>query len=72
MSEAVSGAVDLSDCPTRRRSGPYNRMGSCRCTPCKACGFGPHMAIHGPRYGEEPGGEPYGHEYQPPQPEDSE
>lgn len=60
--DCVTGrSADLEDCPTRLRpSAP------CRCEPvCAVCGFGEHMAIHGPRHGDGPGGRPYGHEFEP-------
>lgn len=53
----MSGAVDLNEC---RRS--VNR---CTCGKCARCGFPKHMAIHGPKYGQPPGSEPYGHEFEP-------
>jgi len=55
----VSGAVDWAACTNRRGQ-------NCHCRPkCRRCGYGPHMAIHGPLYGRPPGSEPYGHEYNP-------
>jgi hypothetical protein len=52
------GAVDLCDCPYRPRA--------CKCEPkCKVCGFGKHMAIHGPVFGRSPGSKPYDHEFDP-------
>ena len=53
-----SGAIDVFACPTRA-------LAPCRCGPCVVCGFGPHMAIHGPVFGQPPGGPPWGHIYQP-------
>ena len=53
------GAIDVDNCPSKRRPG-----GTCRCGPCAECGWGPHMAIHGPKYGQLPGTEPWGHLYQ--------
>jgi len=51
-------SIDVFACPSRRGM-------ECKCKPvCVVCGFGPHASVHGPRYGEEPGGEPYDHEYQ--------
>lgn len=53
----MSGSVDLSKCPNIRR---------CKCGPkCTVCGYGKHVGAHGPHFGEQPGGVPYGHEYQP-------
>lgn len=40
------------DCRTATKSG------TCRCGPCKVCGYGPHMAIH------LPAGNAWGHEYE--------
>jgi hypothetical protein len=57
----MSGAADLDACTTRRKGTTV-----CRCLPkCAVCGHGPHMAIHGPSAGEQPGSKPWGHEYQP-------
>ena len=56
------GALDLSRCRNQGGGRPPN----CRCKPvCAICGFGPHMAAHGPAYGEEPGSEPCRHAYEP-------
>lgn len=68
--QRMSGAVDLDACPTRGRAAPIGKRGppcwSCCCQPkCAVCGFGEHMAIHGPLYGAEPGSKPWGHEYVP-------
>lgn len=58
----MSGAVDLEACPDRN----FNGRAACRCKPkCRVCGFGMHMAIHGPLLGEEPGSKPWGHEFKP-------
>ena len=57
------GAIDISYCPTKRET-------PCRCGPCEACGFGPHMAIHGPVFGQPPGSRPWGHMYQAREPEE--
>ena len=65
MSE--KGAIDIEKCTSR-----FKRGSSCRCLPkCSVCGFGPHMAVHGPFYGKPPGSEPYDHEYKPDTPTDS-
>ena len=54
------GALDLSMCRNRGGGQPPN----CRCKPvCATCGYGPHMAAHGPAYGEDPGSEPCLHAY---------
>lgn len=54
----MTGAVDFKECPQ------YGS--SCRCEPkCAVCGFGKHMAVHGPHYGEPPGSKPWGHEFKP-------
>jgi len=54
------GAIDIHACPIRTVGG------TCQCIPkCKQCGHGPHMAVHGPLYGAEPGTAPYDHEYAP-------
>lgn len=53
------GAVDLSECRSRSKR-------VCRCgPPCRVCGFGKHMSVHGPVFGCEPGSKPYDHEYEP-------
>jgi len=58
----VSGAVDLSKC----RKSFDRRIKYCDCGPkCSVCGFGPHMAVHGPVLGMPPGSAPYDHEYRP-------
>lgn len=55
----ATGAIDTRVCQTRIRNG------SCRCLPkCRHCGYGPHMGIHGPCYGQPPGSKPWGHEYE--------
>ena len=59
MAKARKGAVDLRACTTR------NSSGVCRCQPCVVCGFGPHMAVHGPPFGGQPWATPYDHQYQP-------
>lgn len=58
-------SIDTESCPSKRTK--TGRIYPCRCFPkCAICGYGPHMAIHGPLYGEAPGeGRPWGHEYQP-------
>lgn len=56
----IGGAIDFEECPLHRK------RGLCRCLPkCKVCGYGKHTAIHGPRCGEQPGSEPWGHEFEP-------
>ena len=63
----MNGAIDLDACTTRRRYGRQGTSGLCRCEPkCSVCGYGPHVAVHGPLYGQLPGSRPAGHEYQPP------
>ena len=58
----MSGAIDLDACTTRRRPA------LCWCLPkCTVCGYGPHVSVHGPLYGQPPGSRPCGHEYQPPE-----
>jgi len=56
----MAGAVDLKECPTRT-----HRNGTCRCEKCARCGYGKHMAVHGPVYGQPPGSRPWGHEFEP-------
>jgi hypothetical protein len=56
--QATGGAIDIETCVTRTRTG------SCRCLPKCICGYGPHSALHGPFYGQQPGTKPYDHEYQ--------
>ena len=57
----MAGAIDLDTCTTRQ--GPS----LCRCLPrCTVCGYGPHVSVHGPLYGQLPGSRPCGHEYQTP------
>lgn len=51
-------AVDFDECSTR-----YWRH--CCCGPCAVCGYQKHMAIHGSVFGDEKGGRPYGHEFEP-------
>lgn len=53
----MSGAVDLLECPRA------NKRLTCRCSPCAACGYGKHAAVHAPHLGEPPGSEPWDHEY---------
>ncbi len=55
---AGAGAVDLDACTTRRKT-------ICHCQKCAVCGWGKHMAIHGPLYGQPPGSKPWGHEFKP-------
>lgn len=56
----MSGATDWYECRTRTRAG------TCRCEPkCKVCGWGKHMAVHGPFFGKPPGSKPYDHEFEP-------
>lgn len=58
--DEMSGAVDLSECPKSQTMRP------CKCQPkCRICGFGKHMAVHGPVNGGGPGSKPFGHEYEP-------
>ena len=53
----MSGAVDIQECRTRRGL-------LCRCVPvCVVCGYGPHVALYGPLYGQAPGSKPFDHEY---------
>jgi hypothetical protein len=52
----ADGATDWDACPTRLQT-------LCHCKPCIVCGFGPHMAIHGPVSGQPSGSNPYGHPY---------
>jgi hypothetical protein len=53
------GAVDLGAC---RRKGGH----TCNCTPaCSVCGYGEHVVLHGPVYGEAPGSRPFHHEFVP-------
>lgn len=61
LAEAMGlGATDGEACPTRRP------RGGCRCKPrCAVCGYGEHDAIHGPKFGEPPGSEPWGHQFEP-------
>jgi len=59
MQEEKTGAVDLSECRWL--------IGRCKCPPCRVCGLGKHMAVHGPRYGYPPGSRPWGHRYEPPE-----
>jgi hypothetical protein len=60
MPNLTAGATDYTACPTRR-----NRS-MCHCQPrCAICGWGKHDAIHGPKYGEPPGSEPWGHAFAP-------
>ena len=55
-------AIELDEC-RNRRYGRYGLVG-CACRPvCEVCGFGPHMAVHGPFYGAPPGSKPYDHEF---------
>lgn len=55
----MAGAVDLSECPQSQS------LRACKCLPkCRVCGFGKHMAVHGPMQGELPGGKPYDHEFE--------
>lgn len=57
--EPAKGATDGNACPTRHPGG------MCRCEPrCAVCGWGEHDAIHGPRFGERPGSEPWGHQFE--------
>ena len=58
--ETPRGAVDLDECRTRW---PGSR--TCHCEQCARCGWGKHMAVHGPAYGEPPGSAPYDHEFVP-------
>ena len=51
------GAVELAECPFQ----PH----PCHCAMCRVCGFGKHMAVHGPVFGQPPGSTPYGHEFAP-------
>ena len=61
----MSGAIDLDACATRQ--GPWGPS-LCRCLPrCTVCVYGPHVSVHGPLYGQLPGSQPCGHEYQPPE-----
>lgn len=54
----MSGAIDVFACMSRNRAGNY------QCTPkCAVCGHGPHAAVHGPKDGNPPGSEPWGHVY---------
>jgi hypothetical protein len=53
----MEGAVDLTQCPTRTRTG------LCKCGACLECGFPKHSAIHGPFLGQPPGSKPFGHQY---------
>jgi hypothetical protein len=56
----MTGAVDLSECPRR----VWWQI-TCRCLPkCRICGFGKHMAVHGPAFGQPPGSKPYDHEFE--------
>lgn len=55
----MSGAIDISKCGNWRGW----RLRECMCAPCIKCGWGPHMAIHGPLDGHPPGSKPWGHEY---------
>lgn len=60
MTEAenyTKGALVKSDCPA------LTIKNTCRCEPCIHCGYGPHMAIHGPLKGFGKGTKPYGHQY---------
>ena len=55
----MSGAVDLKECPGRKRKG------RCKCEPLCICGWRKHMAAHGPKLNQPPGSEPWGHEFEP-------
>lgn len=58
----MTGAADLKACPTK------GQRGWCACgEPCVVCGYREHFAIHGPKYGQPPGSEPWGHEFKPPE-----
>lgn len=61
----MSGAIDFNECPYLQRAKLRARSGTCRCERCAVCGHHKHTGIHGPRYGEPPGSEPWGHEFQP-------
>jgi len=51
-------SCDLSACTKRRGQ-------NCVCgLPCSVCGYGEHMAIHGPAYGQSVGSKPVGHQFQ--------
>lgn len=58
------GAVDMDACRSRK-------LASCYCEKCTLCGFGKHMAIHGPVNGGAPGSKPYGHRFRSPAEGDS-
>ena len=65
----MSGAVDFAECTTKRvftrvwrgRQQVVNQ--ACRCAMCAICGWGKHMAAHGPCLGGLPGSKPWGHEF---------
>ena len=58
----MNGATDLDACKTRRTYGRGQSL--CRCSPkCAVCGYGPHVALHGPALGQLPGSKPWDHEY---------
>lgn len=61
MCETKSRSINVLACPSR-----WGRTGNCRCVPkCAWCGYGPHMAAHGPVANEPVGGRPYGHAFDP-------
>lgn len=47
------GSVSLDEC----------WFGVCRCGYCAVCGYPKHCALHGPVFGDQPGGKPYDHAY---------
>jgi hypothetical protein len=59
MADKDGQSIDVLNCPMR------SRRGSCVCEHCMICGFGKHMAVHGPLYGAPVGSPPYSHEYVP-------
>jgi hypothetical protein len=62
MAETKTGAVDYSEC---LRGGCSNGWRPCQCGKCCHCGYPKHAAIHGPFWGQPPGSEPYGHQFEP-------
>jgi hypothetical protein len=58
-SNETEGATDISECPYR------DRRGGCKCGTCAVCGFGPHVSLHLPSYGQPPGSKPWAHKFIP-------
>ncbi len=61
----MNGAVDISEGPEARARTQWGNRSVCRCEKCYVCGWGKHMVVHGPAYGEPPGSKPYDHEFVP-------